>query len=429
MRSGGQTIAEVIAAEGGRVTFARFMQIALTHPTLGYYSRVGRLLRHGGDFSTAPALSPFFGKTVARLVTELVDASMAAAPEADPRPAAPAPPAKSCVVELGGGEGHLAQAVLRHWADERPEWRDKVAYRTVEAGARLREIQARAVSVPVAAGWDVGWGADLQEVCRHTRPVVMVGNEFLDTVPVHLVSVQGSALREAYVVAAEPPGLVEMWGDLSDAAAGEIELLFGTLDPSSLRAFTDDSIIEVFPDMGSLVRSAARCMPSGSLVSVDYGEWFAGRLPAGRRWGLEGRARRRRSVRGYFKHQMITDPLARPGRQDLTADVDFSAVDLHGGRNGFETVLFTTLAAFLRGGGAERELADLRGHMATGSGDALESDRQATVLTNLLDERDLGGAFKVMVQVRDGSVVDHVMVDNGAEGDNRGEPSQGGPGA
>ncbi len=425
--SGGQTIAAVIAAEGGRVTFARFMQVALTHPTLGYYSRVGRLLRHGGDFSTAPALSPFFGKTVARLVTELVDASMAARPGADSPPTGKGP-SGACVVELGGGEGHLAQVVLRHWADERPEWRDKVAYRTVEVGARLREIQAGAVSVPMAAGWDVAWGADLQEVCRHARPVVMVGNEFLDTVPVHLVNVQGSAIREVYVTV-QAPDLVETWGDLSEEAAAEIELLFGTLDPGSLRAFTDDGIIEVFPDMGRLVRSAAQCMPSGSFVSVDYGEWFSGRLPAGRPWGLEGRARRRRSVRGYFKHQMTTDPLARPGRQDLTADVDFSAVDLHGGRNGLETVLFTTLAAFLRGGGAERELADLRSQMVTGSGDALEADRQATVLTNLLDERDLGGAFKVMVQVRDGSIADHVMVDNGTEGDNRGEPSQGGPGA
>ena len=73
------SIVELIDAEGGQVTFARFMEIALTHPTLGYYSRVDRLLRHGGDFSTAPALSPFFNTTLARLVTELVDASLSSA--------------------------------------------------------------------------------------------------------------------------------------------------------------------------------------------------------------------------------------------------------------------------------------------------------------------------------------------------------------
>jgi SAM-dependent MidA family methyltransferase len=117
--------------------------------------------------------------------------------------------------------------------------------------------------------------------------------------------------------------------------------------------------------------------------------------------GPEGRVRHRRSVRGYFKHQLILDPLARAGRQDLTADVDFGALDLHGRREGFETVVFTTLAAFLRGGGAEEELRKLRAVIAEGGTDVLEADRQATVLENLLNESDLGSAFKVMVLVRD----------------------------
>jgi SAM-dependent MidA family methyltransferase len=139
-------------------------------------------------------------------------------------------------------------------------------------------------------------------------------------------------------------------------------------------------------------------------------------------------------VRGYFKHQLVPDPLARPGRQDLTADVDFAAVDLHGREEGFETVLFTTLGRFLRGGGAEDELQALRSRSEApawatasalaaqaasatasatasalapqaapaelASSDPLEADRQATVLENLLDERDLGSVFKVLVQVR-----------------------------
>ena len=110
----------------------------------------------------------------------------------------------------------------------------------------------------------------------------------------------------------------------------------------------------------------------------------------------------------------MLDPLARAGRQDLTADVDFAALDLHGRKEGFETVLFTTLAGFLRGGGAEDELRALRARLAdrfdppgapaavaTSEPDPLEADRQATVLANLLDEDDLGGAFKLMVQVRE----------------------------
>ena len=412
------------------MTFARFMETALTHPTLGYYSQAGRLLRHGGDFNTAPGLSPFFNRTMARLVTELVDLSLSALPAQQAGGEGEPGAGRAAVMEQGGGEGQLAAAILEFWERERPELRGKIAYRIVEVGARLQQRQAAAVAPSVEAGWDVGWGRDPKEACAGSRPVVVVGNEFLDAVPVHLVRVAEGALSEAYVEAATPgtgmagapeastgaPSLELTWGPLSDAAAAELESLFGPLEPGRLAVLTEDGIIEVFPGLGDLVRQVVEVMPSGTFVNVDYGEWFPGVPRCGERWGLEGRTKRRRTVRGYFKHQMVLDPLARAGRQDLTADVDFAAVDLHGRQHGFETVVFTTLAAFLRGGGAQAELEALRGDpTAPGlrgkavlqtpnpgeAADVLEADRQATVIHNLLDESDLGGAFKVMVQVRE----------------------------
>ena len=186
------SIVELIADEGGEVTFARFMEMALTHPTLGYYSRADRLLRHGGDFSTAPAISPFFNKTLARLITELLDAWLAESGDGSAstdRADAAARGDRPSVVELGGGEGQLAEGVLRLWASERPELRERIAYRIVEVGPGLQRRQAVAVEEFAAAGWDVGWGPDLDEACAGTRPAVIVGNEFLDTMPVHMVGV------------------------------------------------------------------------------------------------------------------------------------------------------------------------------------------------------------------------------------------------
>jgi SAM-dependent MidA family methyltransferase len=396
--SGPAFIAEVIAAEGGRVTFARFMELALTHPTLGYYSCVGRVLGRRGDFSTGPALSPFFNRTLARLMTELLDASLSAGA------GDPASGARPSVVELGGGEGQLAAAVLGYWAAERPEFRERVAYRILDVGAPLRARQAEAVAEPAAVGWDVGWGGTLEEACAGTRPVVMVGNEFLDTVPVHLVRVGGPEPSEAYVDATPAGGLEQSWGPLSEPAAAEVEALFGAAPPQPLESLTADGFIEVFPALGGLLGEIARLMPAGSLLSVDYGEWFPGVRKEGERWGLEDRLPRRRTVRSYFKHQLEFDPLARPGKQDLTADVDFAAVDLHGRLAGFQTLLFTTLGAFLAAGGAERELEALEGGGSGPDGlgdDVLEADRQATILRMLMDQDDLGAAFKVMVQVRD----------------------------
>jgi SAM-dependent MidA family methyltransferase len=215
-------------------------------------------------------------------------------------------------------------------------------------------------------------------------------------------------IRESYVRVApgkpyapqvEAGGLERTWGELSEPAKAEIQLLFGTLDPPSLELLTEDGVLEIVPGLGGLLGEVARVMPGGSFLNIDYGEWFPGLPEAGQRWGLESRRARRCTVRGYFKRQMVLDPLARPGRQDLTADVDFAALDLHGRRQGFETVLFTTLARFLRAGGAERELRAL----AAGGArlDPLEADRQATVIDHLLDEQDLGGAFKLMLQVRE----------------------------
>ncbi|MCE5252959.1 MAG: SAM-dependent methyltransferase, partial [Actinomycetia bacterium] len=214
---------------------------------------------------------------------------------------------------------------------------------------------------------------------------------------------EGGVLREVYVQVA-CQSLAQTWGNVSDEAAAETELLFGTLDPRRLGTFTADGFLEIFPALGDLTRQAARLMPSGSFVNIDYGEWFPGvdAVSTGicRAGGPAACTLRRRTVRGYFKHQMGTDPLARAGRQDLTADVDLAALDLHGRLEGFETVLFTNLAAFLRGGGAEDELLALDDGTAETASDTLEADRQATVLRNLLDERDLGGAYKLIVQVK-----------------------------
>lgn len=390
------SIAGVIAAEGGEVTFARFMELALTHPTLGYYSRADRLLGYRGDFNTAPALSPFFCRTLARLVTELVDAALGAEGGA---PQGRYTGDRPSVVELGGGEGHLAAAILGSWEAERPELRGTVAYRILEMGSGLRARQAEALQALVAHGWDVGWGETLEEACSGARPLVIVGNEFLDTIPVHLVRVAEADLTEAYVRSTPMGGLEQTWGPVSDAAAGEIEALFGAPDPARLARLSADGFIEVFPGMAMSLRQMAGLMPAGSLVNVDYGEWFDGVPRDGEPWGLQEGVFRKRTVRGYFKHQRALDLLARPGRQDLTADVDFAALDRHGRQQGFETVLFTTMAAFLTAGGAAAELQALVAREA--GGDVLDDDRQATVLRSLLDGSDLGGAFKLMVQVRE----------------------------
>jgi len=405
-------IAREIAGEGGLVTFARFMDLALTHPTDGYYRQVDRLLGPQGHFSTAPRLSPAFGRAVARLVGDLVEASLSddlgrgggRVPETSADHAT-SPSlgissdsgARPAVIELGGGEADLAAEMLAAWEVDRPVLRGSSSYRIVEIGEGLRERQRTRLADLAQRGWRIGWAESLAEAAVGTDPVVVVGNEFLDALPVHLIDVRGEETREAYVeLEGGSRGVPrERWGRVSPEAEQELVFLFGTAGAGGLRCVASGGVIELRPSAGDLVREVTGIMPRGCLLTIDYGEYRA-----------QGR-----TVRGYFRHEAVDGPYARIGRQDLTADVDFRALDLHGREAGFEVVLYATVADMLRADGGEARLLMLRerasgrsslgGAGAETSDQTLDADREATVLEALLDREGLGGAFKLMLQVRE----------------------------
>jgi len=421
-------IAHEIAAEGGMVTLARFIELALTHPTDGCYSRRGAILGPRGHFTTAPCLSPEFNRAVGRLLEELIAAACAAssgpattaARAASPDLAAaahsPDPAAPSVVLlELGGGTGELAAAVIQGWEKERPGLRGLAAYVIVEIGEALRAEQKHRLTPLIERGWQVRWASTIDEGIRQaaawvmpprppfeTPPLVVVGNEFFDALGVHLVDVRGAEPREAWVALDGLEGMAqgyvprEVWGALSPEAGAELEALFGTSAPAELRPQSRDGFIELRPSAGELLRRLAVHGAGCCLLTIDYGEWFG----AGQGSCADlhiAPSQYSRTLRGYFHHQPVADPYVRVGRQDLTADVDFRALDLHGRGAGFETVLFTTVAGLLRANHGDDRLHRLRSR-ARGS---LEADRLASILTKLLDEDDLGGAFKVMLQVKE----------------------------
>jgi SAM-dependent MidA family methyltransferase len=411
-------IAREIAAEGGRVTFGRFMELALTHPSEGYYSRTDPLLGARGHFSTAPCLSPEFNESVGRLLEELVAAVL---------PPSDAAPLMVALVELGGGGGDLAKAVLLRLQRERPDLRDRVVYTIVDVGDRPRALQRRALARLIEGGWKVAWAHVLEAGVAERAPRVVIGNEFVDALPVHLVDVRGDQPLEAWVEIG-PSGeagpragsgtspateLQEVWAGLSAEVEAELRATLGTVEASDLRGLSRDGLIEVRPRVGPLLRQLAEGHAECCLVTIDYGDWFAAdRANASRAAtatdpdsrGDSARSRRDeraaaplrgRTLRGYFRHQLVTDPYVRVGRQDLTADVDFGALDLHGRRAGFETVLYTTVAEMLRGDAGEERLEALLRRAGT----SLAADRRAAILGQLLDGEGLGGAFKVMLQV------------------------------
>ena len=386
-------IAAQIAAEGGSVPFARFMELALTHPSDGYYSGEDIFLGARGHFSTAPVLSPEFSETLARLVEELI-VSMAGGESVR-------------LVELGGGEGQLARAILARLAEEQPDLKPRVNYTIVELGQGTRARQRRALARFCADGWRVEWASTLVGALAGTEgePTMVVGNEFFDALPVHLVDVREDRAREAWVEAGPSVGeaggevIRETWADLSPEAAAELRMLFGTEETADLRCVSRDGMIELRPAVGGLLRHLAGKGGPSCLLTVDYGDWF-GEGPYGdTSEALAGAGgsltRYRRTLRGYFRHQTVCDLHARVGAQDLTADVDFRALDAHGRVAGFESVLYTSVAAMLLGDKGAERLTELEQRAER----SLEVDRRASALRVLLDPQEVGGAFKVMLQV------------------------------
>lgn len=379
------SIAQEVRAVGGRVTFARFMELALTDPESGYYTRGKPLLGPHGDFTTAPHKVPAFNRAMSRLVAQVVDAM---------------PEGLVVVADVGAGEGDLAAGILAAWESKRPDLRERVVYRTVDLSGPLRDMQERALSAATKTGWDAAACADFPHppfwsVGPVPASAVVIGNELLDALPVHRVDVRAAAPREAWVRLREGEVVTfeEEWGDVSVDAAAEFESLFGARDPLPVRPLTRDGTVELRPAVRSLLADWVAAYPDICVITVDYGDRMAGPdRVAGP--GVAGRLHGR-TLRGYLHHQTTTDPYLAVGRQDLTADVDFRALDLHGEALGLECVLFASLGAFLRGMGGLEEARRL-GESAT---DCLDSDMAATALRALLDDADLGGEFKIMVQV------------------------------
>ncbi|MHB9148535.1 MAG: SAM-dependent methyltransferase [Thermoleophilia bacterium] len=384
--------------EGGSVTLARFMDLALTDPEAGYYTGADRILGEGGDFTTAPRKAPAFNRAVARFLGDLIDSI---------------PHGPVVVVEVGAGEGDLAAGILEHWTDTRPDLQARVSYRVDDVGEGLLRRQLGALETAIEGGWDAGvWGRDSTDTGGATRDAVglIVSNELLDALPVHLVDVCGSVPREAWVTlrgdeggeGAEP---AEEWRDLSAAAEAELALVAPGRSGESLAAVSADGFMELRPAVRRLLEEWSSRFDELAVFTVDYGDWLAGPgdelpLPAPGEVSVAGAPTdlHRRSLRGYVRHQTTRDVYRNVGRQDLTADVDFRALALHGANLGYECVFYAPLASFLRAAGAGEELPGAGGMAEPYS---LDTDIRAAPLASLLDLNGVGGLFKVMLQVRE----------------------------
>lgn len=350
-------IREHIRAAGGQITFADYMHQALYAPGLGYYVAGRERLGEGGDFVTAPELTPFFGYTVAGQVVDLL-----------------ARTGGGDVVEAGAGSGVLAVQLL---AELERLGRLPERYRILEVSPDLRERQHRTLTRTLPHLLErVEW---LDALPEGPWCGVLVANELLDSFPVHRLRATENGWAELYVAEGDT-GFEYREGPISEGGLTE-PLPAAESMPPGLEA-------EVGPAGPAWVRQAAAGLTTGGVLLLDYGH---------RREELYGVPRPSGTLMCHFRHRAHDDPFFLPGVQDITAHVDFTAIAEAGRGAGLEVGGFATQAHFLMNLGLAHRVEE---YLASGQADQTEQIQLATALKQLTLPQAMGESFKALLLVR-----------------------------
>lgn len=301
----GRIRAAVVEA-GGWLGFDRYMDMALYEPGLGYYASAGAKFGSAGDFVTAPEISPLFGQCLARQLGEVLAAH----------------PGE--VLELGPGSGRLAADLLLALDAQGTLPR---RYLLLELSARLRARQRDALCARVPHLMDrVQWLDRLPD----TITGVVLANEVLDAVPVHLVAWHEDGAHERGVAMA---GEGFAWEDRPIAFA-PLSNAVAALHPPPPAPY----VSEVALRARALVASLAERLSLGLLLFVDYGFGRAEFYHPQRSTG---------TLMCHHRHRAHADPFHLPGLCDITAHVDFTAMAEAAVDAGADLLGYTTQGRFL----------------------------------------------------------------------------------
>lgn len=307
-----KAIQNEIKAAGGWISFASYMQLALYAPCLGYYSSGSHKFGSAGDFVTAPEISSLFGRTLAIQTAQILKQ----VEQAD-------------ILEFGAGSGKLALDLLLELEKTGCLPRN---YVILEVSAELRQRQLALFTdnaphlIPL-----------LQWIDRlpTTFSGLMLANEVLDAMPVHLVVWRNNQFfergvtykNEAFVWKEHPLRN----GALFDAAA--------RLDAQLNVSNKDNSYTsEINLAIPSFITSLASILQHGLILLIDYGFGAKEYYHPQRNQG---------TLMCHYRHLAHDNPFYLPGLQDITSHVDFSTVMAAAENTGLELLGYTTQAHFL----------------------------------------------------------------------------------
>ena len=340
--------------EGGPIPFSRYMELCLYHPEFGYYSRNAAQFGKAGDFFTSSDVHAVFGRLMARQFEEMWRVLGS--------------PRKIIVREFGPGRGLFPQDVL-DWSEKKfPAFFSALTYELIEQSPALRSHISETLARRFESGRirfaDLGGHETTQEV-----PTIVFTNEFFDAIPVEILSSKGS-LRIDH----REGRFVETWVLPS---AKELEFL----DRHSVHP---EAAERVEACLQSQAEMASVCnIHCGFIVAIDYGYTREEQL-AGRHRG---------TLKAIRQHSVSANAYEAPGEQDITADVNFSALSAIAVQHGFDVQKLITQSQFLMGLGEANQFEDA-------FEDCLLPQERAKValqLKHLVTPAGMGESFHVLV--------------------------------
>jgi SAM-dependent MidA family methyltransferase len=347
-------------ARHGAIPFARFMELALYCPEYGYYERESVTVGRHGDFYTSVSVGSLFGELLAFQFAEWLEKI---------------PGDKVEIVEAGAHDGKLALDVLRWLRKFRPELFARLTYCILDPSVRRRAWQQTTLA---EFGDKVLWLAESlsPSVAVHG---VNFANELLDAMPVHRLGWDATK-REWFEWGVTLRAERFDWAKMRPSVAfKKLEML----PPELLEVLPDGFTTEICPAAEDWWRSAAQCLKAGTLMTLDYGSVNEAGLSPNHPQG---------TVRAYHRHKICDDILANAGEQDITANVDFHAIQQCGEAMGLRTETLVSQSQFLTGITCRLT--------AGGNGTSDWSPKKNRELQTLIHPEHLGRAFRVLVQSR-----------------------------
>jgi SAM-dependent MidA family methyltransferase len=285
-----------IIEETGDITYATYMEHVLYHPTLGYYTKERPKIGVSGDFITTSNVSSIFAEMIARFLVKLVQDEVI-------------PPV---VCEIGGGTGKFACDFLQEWKKISDE---PLMYIMIETSPYHRQLQRERLGEAIIQY------SSLEELPQEIEGLVF-SNELFDAFPVHVIEQHNGQLYEVMVSLNKDQELIEVRKILDHPE------MIAYLHKYQIK-LQEGQRFEIPLLMERYIEKMNAHITKGLVMTVDYGYTFE-------EWQLpfhhDG------SLRGYYQHQMVTNPLLYPGHMDLTTHIHLDTLKEEGNRIGLRYI-------------------------------------------------------------------------------------------